>query len=415
MKILFIVTTFPALSQTFILNQIIGLIERGCTVDILASIKGTEKKVHTDVIKYRLLKNTYYYNDVLITVPKKKIKRLTIFIKLLKKNFTKRPKKLIKSLNFFKYGKEALCLKIFFMVNSFIDKGPYDIIHCHFGPNGKIGLYLNETGAIKGKIITSFHGYDTGVYPKIFGQNVYKELFQRTNLITVNSEFTRQQVLSLGCPERIVKRHPMGLDLFKFKFRDKCLKKNEKIKILTVSRLVEKKGLEYSIEAIAKIIKIFPNVKYSIAGGGPLKGKLRKKIKSLNVKKWIKLIGYKNNEEIQKLFYDSHIFILSSIVSDDGDQEGQGLVLQEAQLCGLPVVCTNHNGFPESIRHGISGFLVPEKDVDAMVDRLKFLIENPEKWSEMGRAGREYVIENYDINKLNDTLFNIYENLIKNK
>ena len=75
---------------------------------------------------------------------------------------------------------------------------------------------------------------------------------------------------------------------------------------------------------------------------------------------------------------------------------------------GLPVIGTQHGGIPELIEDGVSGFLVPERDVDHLVEKLAYLIEHPEVWLAMGQAGRAYVEEHYDINKLNDQLVEIY-------
>ena len=92
--------------------------------------------------------------------------------------------------------------------------------------------------------------------------------------------------------------------------------------------------------------------------------------------------------------------------------EGQGVVLVEAQACGLPVVATKHNAFPETVCDGKSAFLVPEKDVDALAEKLEYLIIHPEIWPQMGTAGREYVQKNYDIKTLNQKLARIYQALL---
>ena len=85
----------------------------------------------------------------------------------------------------------------------------------------------------------------------------------------------------------------------------------------------------------------------------------------------------------------------------------------EAMATGLPVLSTWHSGIPELVKDGVSGFLVPERDVVSLSERLVYLIEHPEIWPEMGRAGRAYVETNYDINKLNDRLIAIFQNLLK--
>jgi len=80
---------------------------------------------------------------------------------------------------------------------------------------------------------------------------------------------------------------------------------------------------------------------------------------------------------------------------------------------GLPVISTYHSGIPEVVIDGKSGFLVPEKDVDALAEKMEFLVEHPELWSEMGRYGKEFVEKNYDIKKLNRRLVEIYQSLIQ--
>ena len=83
----------------------------------------------------------------------------------------------------------------------------------------------------------------------------------------------------------------------------------------------------------------------------------------------------------------------------------------EAMALGVPVISTYHSGIPELVQDGKSGFLVAERDVDGLAEKLIYLIEHQELWSEIGQAGREYVIQNYDINRLNDRLLEIYRKL----
>ena len=176
--------------------------------------------------------------------------------------------------------------------------------------------------------------------------------------------------------------------------------------------MVEKKGLEYSIKAVARVAQKFSNIEYNIVGDGALRVKLEKLIMELGVGNKVNLLGWKTQDELRELFKEAHIFILSSITASDGDMEGQGLVLQEAQAVGLPVLSTHHNGIPEGVLDGKSGFLVRERDVDALSERLQYLIEHSELWPEMGRCGRKFVEEKYDIEILNSKLVSIYNALL---
>ncbi len=85
--------------------------------------------------------------------------------------------------------------------------------------------------------------------------------------------------------------------------------------------------------------------------------------------------------------------------------------MQEAQARGLPVLSTLHNGIPDGVLDGESGFLVPERDVDALAAKLSYLVEHPQNWTKMGQAGRTFVEKNYDINRLNDQLVEIYQQI----
>ena len=411
MKIAFIVSAFPRLSETFILDQITGLIDRGHDIDIFAAIPSDEPVVHTSVKEYNLLNKTFYTRKSDI-MPQNRLIRFAEAMRLI---FLYRKKKLIsllKSLNVFKYGKNAVSLILLFTAIPFLDRGPYDIIHCHFGPNGNLGVMLKEIDVIKGKIIATFHGYDAYVHPKLNGEKKYLNLFGKADLITANSTFTKNYIRGLGCNDDKIIKLPVGLNISKFFFRERKLEPGEDIRIFTVARLVEKKGLQYSIEAVAKVLKKYPAIQYKIVGCGHFRDQLVELIRKLNVEDRIKLLGWKDQDEIRKLYSEAHIFILSSITASDGDREGQGLVLQEAQSMGIPVIATLHNGFPESIMDGRSGYLVPEKDADALAERLEYLIKNPEIWPAMGYTGRKFVEENFDINKLNDRLLDIYNYVI---
>ena len=150
LKIAFIVDVFPRLSETFILNQIAGLIDRGHHVDIIAKNKEKIPQINPDVIKYDLLRHTIYLNEIDRTIPGNKIKRIHGAIFLLIKNFKKRPESILKSLNPVKHKRKALSLKNFYRLIPFLDSRPYDIIHCHFGPSGNLALYLKDSWRNRG-------------------------------------------------------------------------------------------------------------------------------------------------------------------------------------------------------------------------------------------------------------------------
>jgi len=406
MKIAFIVSKFPTLSETFILNQITGLLDLGHDVDIFSNVTPTEDKIHSDIKAYRLIERTRYFN-----IPDTKIARAIQAVKIFLIWFFRYPLVLLKALNIFKYRSCYNCLNNLFFVEPFLEK-KYDIIHCHFGPNGILGMRLKDLG-IPGKYMTSFLGYDVNFYVRKYGKDVYEKLFEKVDLCIVITDFIGEKIKAFGCESAKITKLSLGVDISRFNFKERKIKQGDNINIITVARLVEKKGLEYSIKAVANLLKTHPNICYRIAGDGPLRGELQGLVSRLDVQDKILLLGWKNQNEVKQLYEQSHIFILSSVTANNGDQEGQGLVIAEAQAMGMPVISTLHNGIPEGVLDGQSAFLVPERDVDALAERLLYLIEHPELWPEMGRYGRNFVEENYDIKKLNQRLVNIYQELLK--
>lgn len=408
MKVAFLVAHFPVLSETFILNQITGLIDRGHEVDIYANQPGDAFKVHPVVEKYHLLDQTYY----LPKIPDNFLLRVLKGIGLLITNGYKDPWLFLRSLNVFNYGLQAASLWLVYGAVSLLDKEPYDIIHCQFGTQSFRGILLHALSAQKTRLITTFRGHDISRYVQEKGDHIYKNLFKSGDFFLANCEFFKRRVIELGCNPQKAAVHRSGLDCSKFIFTPRYLSSDGIIRIATTGRFVEKKGIEYSIRAVAKQAKLNPNIEYNIIGDGPLKEKFQQLIQELDVSHIVKLLGWKNEDEIIEIINNCHIFIAPSVTASDGNQDAPINVLKEAMAMGLPVISTYHGGIPELVEDKISGFLVPERNSDALAEKLGYLIEHPEIWANMGKAGRAYVEAHYDLNKLNDQLAELYQQLL---
>jgi colanic acid/amylovoran biosynthesis glycosyltransferase len=403
MKIAFLVKHFPRLSETFILNQITGLIDRGHDVKVFALKNPKDTKLHEDIIKYDLLNKVHYFYPENIT------ERVSKALLVMFKYTFKEPLTVLKAINVFKYSSNAASLELLFFVEAFL-KEDFDILHCQFGPLGILGAYLKDVG-INVKLITSFRGYDITSLLKSRNKHFYDFLFKKGDLFLPVNDFFRKKLINLGCDERKIKVHHSGIDIDKFRFQKKY--PEEKIVLLTTGRLVEKKGHQYVILAIKQVVKKYDNIKYIIAGEGPLRNKLEKMVNNLNLNHYVYFMGAVSGEETKKLYENAHIFILHCVTASNGDMEGTPVVLMEAQACGLPVVSTYHSGVSEVVIDGKSGFLVNEKDVNALVEKIEYLIENPSVWAEMGLIGRKHVEKNYNIAKLNDELEKKYLALLQ--
>ena len=296
MKIAFLVEFFPAISETFILNQITGLIDLGHEVEIFAQSNPKNKVIDEDVKKYNLMNHVHYFD-----MPSSWVIRSIKSFELMTRKFQRAPSAVLRSLNILKYGEMALSLRAFYMLLQFIEiDSTFDIIHCHFGLNGKMGVLLKELIQFSGKIITSFHGNDISAVVETEGKDVYTNLFKKGDLFIANSNHTKQKLVSIGCDERRIVTLPVGLNLTQFKFRPRKLTSNEKIKIISIARLVEKKGLEYSIKAVAKTIQKHPNIEYNIIGDGPLRKNLEVLINNLRAEENIHILGSQKKKDLLK-------------------------------------------------------------------------------------------------------------------
>ena len=401
MKIAFLVNQFPKLSETFILNQATGLLDRGHHVDIFAKRFGDEIVIHPDVEKYNLLDRTYYHR-----IPSKKIERTLTGLNIFIKGFWRNPRVTLRLLNFFAYGKDALSLKILYRIGPFLRN--YDIIHCHFGPTGNFGATLKGQG-IQGKLVTTFHGFDIRLGLEK-GGHFYHNLFAVGDCFISISNFNRNHLINFGLDERKIVDLPVGINLAKFPYKwngeDSGIESI--IRVVTVARLVEVKGLHYGLKAIQKVLQNRPNLDltYTIIGGGPLREELEKLSRELGLSEVVHIAGPRQQNDIIKILGQSHIFLLPSIA------EVLPVSLMEAHAVGLPVIATDVGDIRRIVLDGKSGFVVKPRNVDALADKLRFLFEHPYKWPEMGITGRTHVAKNYDINKLNDRLVEIYFRLL---
>jgi|WetSurMetagenome_2_1015567.scaffolds.fasta_scaffold26579_2 colanic acid/amylovoran biosynthesis glycosyltransferase len=417
MKIAFFMDQFPRLTETYFLDQMTGLIREGHEIDIIATAPSRQPKIHPLVTKFRLLERTRYMN-LETAFPLNQFKRIIKTIGLVLMNLHKSPVNILKALNFFSYNCTSLDVYLRVIHGAIaLSKGNtnYDIVHCHLGQVGLMGVSLRKIGIIKGKIVTTFHSADVYVYPHKWARiDVYQNLWAWTDLCTVCSDYMGNTLQALGAKPNQIKKLPVGLDFSKFIFKERKLEENGVVKIVTVARFVEKKGLEYSIRAVAQACKSSNiSISYKIAGEGVLRPVLEQLIEELGMEKQIILLGWCAQPEVTRLLEESHFFILPSVTAQDGNKEGQALVIQEAQAVGLPVISTIHNGIPEGILDGKSGFLVPERNVEAMAEKIWFLVNHPNSWIKMGKAGRSFVEKHYNIDILNKRLLTFYYELLK--
>jgi len=272
------------------------------------------------------------------------------------------------------------------------------LIHAHFGWNAVRMLTIK--GKMDIRLVTTFYGADMSVLPnQAYYKVAYQELFETGDLFLVEGNNMQNDLARLGCPREKIRIQHIGIDLDKFNSKTRTsVNEDETTIILMCSSFVEKKGIEIGIQAFERALDYFKNIELHIIGDGILRKKLEDLIKDLRIDGKVKLFGYQNHEFYRAELNKAQIFMAPSFTASDGDSEGGApTVLIEAQASGLPILSTYHADIPEVVLDGTSGFLVPEKDIDALAEKLLLLLEHPELRRKMGLAGREHVEKNYNI------------------
>lgn len=343
-KILVVVGRFPPYSGTAVLNQITGLIDRGHDVYIYSKKKGETKYAHPNMFKYKLYDRAYYHSS----------------------------------------ANENNKLKRGGLQNLPPDLETFDIIYSQFGCHSTEFLRVYKKRKLKAKLVTCFRGSDISKHVKE-NPHRYDKLLSKGDLFLPVCDYFRKRLIQLGGnPNKIIVHHS-AIDVDKFSFKSRSLKHpNDTIHIVSVCRLVKKKGLSYAIRAVARLVKKYPNLRYTIVGFGGEEKNLERLVKQLNAQKNIKLVGRYSEDQIAKLLDRTHIFLQPSVTSEQGDQEGIPNAAKEAMACGLPVISTYHSGIPELIQDGVSGLLAPEHDVDGLVKKNKIPYQSSKAMAKNG-------------------------------
>jgi colanic acid/amylovoran biosynthesis glycosyltransferase len=220
------------------------------------------------------------------------------------------------------------------------------------------------------------------------------------------SDFWRTRLIELGCPPDQIAVHHMGIELSKFPLpKRRGARGDDTVRLLSVARLVEKKGVEYAIRAVARLReKTERRIEYRVLGDGPLRRELEELVRELDVGDSVRLMGEMDQRGVREAMLHSDIFVAPSVVAEDGDMEGVPVSIMEAMASRLPVVSTLHSGIPELVHDGISGLLVPERDSAGLARALARLTDDAGLRRRMGIAGRQVVEHDYDLDGLNDRL-----------
>lgn len=288
------------------------------------------------------------------------------------------------------------------------------LIHAHFGPDGIYAMSLAEK--LKIPFLVTFHGYDITISRQAIwrtGKFLYYQLLfheealkKKASAFIAVSHFIRTKLLEKNYPKEKIIQHYIGVDTAKF---SPAIRKPERRYILCVGRHTEKKGIDTLLRAFARIAPKHPDVTLLQVGTGSLTARLHVLAKTLDIEKRVEFLGSQPHETVINLMKGAEIFALPSQTAKNGDSEALGIVFNEASACGIPVVSTWHGGIPEAVLDGETGFLVPEKEDAALAEKLDLLLGDRGLGEKMGKRGREWVCDAFDIRRQTDQLEAIYD------
>lgn len=404
MRIACFVLEYPCWSETFVASQIDGLLNRGHDVEVFAARQGAPLP-DTDDRGPR--PRTHIWPLVPPGRARRALEGLGCFTAALRAN----PRTAMAAVNVARHGRLAASLELLHRAIALMPRRHFDAVHCHFGPNGVLAQALRETGVLCGPLVTTFHAYDLTRYVRERGRGYYRRLFRGGDLFLAVSERGRRRLIELGCPASKVRVHHMGVDCSRFAPRERTPdsaraspSRSASLQLLSIGRLVEKKGFAYGIRALAELQQRGYACRYTIVGEGPLRSVLEGLVRDLDLGETVSFAGRRSSEEVRTWLAASDVLLAPSHTASDGDEEGIPVVLMEAMAMAVPVVSTRHSGIPELIEDGVSGLLAPEREANGLADRVANLIDDPARRRALGAAGRAAVEQRFNVEILNDRL-----------
>ncbi|MCF6313687.1 MAG: glycosyltransferase, partial [Verrucomicrobiales bacterium] len=266
-----------------------------------------------------------------------------------------------------------------------LQKHGADLMHVYFGHTGVHLLPFIKRW--KHPVVVSFHGMD--VQPRA-DQPGYldrlKDLLQTLPMVMARSQSLKQRLIDLGCDESKIRLNRTGIPMEGFPVVERPAPQDGAWRLIQACRMVEKKGLDDTLEVFAKLLKSYPQARLTLAGDGPLMQQTVDLAQRLGISERVDFPGFLSSEQLRDLYHEAHIFIHPSRLTEDQNQEGIPNAMLEAMATGLPVVATLHGGIPEAVQQGVTGLLVAERDRDGLLSELEKLVKDDDARQQMGRA-----------------------------
>lgn len=293
-----------------------------------------------------------------------------------------------------------------------IKKGKYDIVHCHSTKAGILGRIAAKLAGVR-KVYFTAHGWgffnleEYGWAQKllIFLERITARF--STKIICV-SENTKQEGLKKNIAKEekfLVIRNGISFkaNSAKEKVREKLKVEKKDIIFGMVGRFAYPKDPLFFIKVANEIVKNYPQAKFILVGGGPLFEKCQNFVKENKLENNVFLLGEKNPQDTQELLISFDVFILISKF------EGLPITIIEAMFAGLPIISSNVGGINELVKDKENGFLVKTDDLNEIIEKIIYLIKNPQERKNMGKKSLTIAKENFSLDKMVKSYEKLYQ------
>lgn len=276
-----------------------------------------------------------------------------------------------------------------------VQTGSYDLLHAHFGVGAQWALPIAHQ--LNLPLVVTLHGFDVGALatrrrfaPKHWRYALLAPwlLRQTTRFLAASTELA-ELMIGIGAEASKVHVWRLGIELPR-----QLAEPQDSQTILMVGRMVEKKGFEFGLRAFASASTSWS---LTLIGDGELRSDLERLARELGIAERVRFLGALPHEEVLERMNECAVLLAPSVTTTKGDRESGLIVAKEAAARGIPTVGSRHGGIVEIINDGVTGFLVKERDVAGLTDRLVRLQQDASMRKTMGQAARRRMERDYEI------------------
>lgn len=293
------------------------------------------------------------------------------------------------------------------------------VLHSHFGYVGVNDLPLHRAlGSLPW--LVGFYGADVYLHGRDPAwRDRYAPLFERIDLALALGPAMQAALVELGCPERKIVVHPLGVDVEDVPHGERRLRPGERLEILMAGTFREKKGAVYLLQAADLLRRRGLDFRLHLAGDvsqrtgdAEARDEILATIARLDLGERLVRYAWLSFRDLMELALRCHVFVAPSVTARDGDAEGTPFVIQQMMLSGMPVVSTRHSDIPY-LYGPLAGRLAPERDAAALADRLAQYAEEPGTITTDGLAMRARMLEAFDIRHCAAHLADLYDRVTR--